>query len=102
MPENEIIHKLAHYYHIHRPDVIDPQVSLDWVNTSGWESEIYAFILTSGGGQQRRSEQRVLRLLSGATSTVRGTFGVAVGVGVGAGGRVGGGVGSAWGTEPEN
>ena len=65
MPENKIIQKLTHYYHIYRPDLIDPQVKLDWVNTSGWESEIYAFTLTSGKAEQRHSEQRVLRLLTG-------------------------------------
>lgn len=65
MPENEIIQKLAHYYRIHRPDLINPQVKLDWVNTIGWESEIYAFTLTCGEAEQRHSEQRVLRLLTG-------------------------------------
>lgn len=65
MPENEIIHSLARYYRLHRPDLTNPQVSLVWVNTIGWESEIYAFTLTSGKADLRCSERRVLRLLTG-------------------------------------
>lgn len=65
MPENEIIHKLTHYYLIYRPDLIEPHIHLDWVNTMGWESEIFAFTVTSGKAEQRHSEQRVLRLLTG-------------------------------------
>ena len=68
MPEDEIIGKLTHYYRIHQPDLFNPQISLDWVNTIGWESEIYAYTLTSGKAEQRHSEQRVLRLLTGGSA----------------------------------
>jgi aminoglycoside phosphotransferase (APT) family kinase protein len=65
MSTSEIIDKLASYYHRTRSDLVDPQVSLAWVNTSGWESEIYAYTLTSGKPGQRQAVQRVLRLLTG-------------------------------------
>jgi len=58
--------KMQHYYQSHT-DLADPQVSLDWVNDQGWESEIYAFTLNFGPTNQRRSVKRVLRLLTGAS-----------------------------------
>ncbi len=68
MPENEIVHNLTRYYREHRPDLFDPQVSMNWVNTTGWESEIYAYTLTSGKPGQHRSVQRILRLLTGGSA----------------------------------
>ncbi|MBW6465319.1 MAG: phosphotransferase [Brevefilum sp.] len=65
MADHPIVHKLTRYYRAHQPELIDPQVSLAWVNTSGWESEIYAYTLTAGEPNQRHAEQRVLRLLTG-------------------------------------
>ena len=65
MAPTEIIDKLGRYYRKNQPVLVDPHVSLDWVNTTGWESEIYAYTLTSGRQDQRRSAQRVLRLLTG-------------------------------------
>ena len=57
MSASEIIDKLASYYHRNRPDLVDPQVNLDWVNTIGWEIEIYACTLTSGKPGQRQAVQ---------------------------------------------
>ena len=65
MPEKAIIHKLESYYRKNRPDLVNPHVSLDWVNITGWESEIYAYTLTSGKPGQRRTVKRILRLLTG-------------------------------------
>jgi len=65
MSTSEKIDRLASYFHNLHPDLVDPQVSLEWVNTTGWESEIYAFTLTSGNPGQRQAVQLVLRLLTG-------------------------------------
>lgn len=65
MSSPNIVEKLVNYYHRNRPDLVDPHVSLDWVNTIGWESEIYAYTLSSGKPGQRHAEQRILRLLTG-------------------------------------
>lgn len=65
MADHPIVQKLTHYYRSHQPDLVDPQVSLEWVNTSGWESEIYAYTLTAGEPDQRHALKRVLRLLTG-------------------------------------
>jgi aminoglycoside phosphotransferase (APT) family kinase protein len=65
MADHPIVQKLTHYYRTHQPDLVDPQVSLEWVNTSGWESEIYAYTLTTGAPNQRQVVKRVLRLLTG-------------------------------------
>ena len=67
MASFEIIEKLASYYHRNRPDLVDPHINLDWVNTTGWESEIYAYTLTSGKPDQRQVVQRILRLLTGGS-----------------------------------
>lgn len=65
MTATEIIHNLTHYYCTKQPQLINPHISLDWVNTDGWESEIYAFSLTTGEPNQRHVERQVLRLLTG-------------------------------------
>ncbi len=65
MQENQLIQHLARYYRTHRPDMIQPEVTLNWVNRTGWESEIYAYTLTFGPEAQRLSVQRVLRLMTG-------------------------------------
>ena len=39
---------------------------MDWVNTAGWESEIYAYTLTHGSQNARNTETGVMRLLTGA------------------------------------
>jgi aminoglycoside phosphotransferase (APT) family kinase protein len=65
MADHPIVQKLTCYYRTHQPKLVDPQVSLEWVNTSGWESEIYAYTLTAGEPNQRQAEKRVLRLLTG-------------------------------------
>jgi aminoglycoside phosphotransferase (APT) family kinase protein len=56
---------LRAYYQRTQPDLINPQISLDWVNTKGWESEIYAFTLSYGTSEKPKSEKLVLRLLTG-------------------------------------
>lgn len=65
MRERRFIRKLQRYYR-KNTDLANPRVALDWVNDTGWESEIYAFTLTHGPKSSRRSEGRVLRLLTGA------------------------------------
>jgi aminoglycoside phosphotransferase (APT) family kinase protein len=65
MPDHPIVEKLTHYYRAHQPDLVDPRIKLEWVNTTGWESEIYAYTLTAGEPNQRQAEKRVLRLLTG-------------------------------------
>jgi len=65
MPDHPIVQKLTQYYQTHQPDLVDPYVTLEWVNTSGWESEIYAYTLTAGEPNQRHAVKRVLRLLTG-------------------------------------
>jgi aminoglycoside phosphotransferase (APT) family kinase protein len=65
MPDPPITQKLTHYYRDHQTELIDPRVTLEWVNTTGWESEIYAYTLTAGKPNQRNAEKRVLRLLTG-------------------------------------
>ncbi len=65
MQENQFIHKLTHYYRIYKPEYIDPRIRLEWINTHGWESEIYAYTLSFGPEDQRQSVTRVLRLLTG-------------------------------------
>jgi aminoglycoside phosphotransferase (APT) family kinase protein len=65
LADHPIVQKLTRYYRDHQPKLVDPQVSLEWVNTSGWESEIYAYTLTAGEPNQRHAEKRVLRLLTG-------------------------------------
>lgn len=67
MREDQFIDKLRQYYCGLQSGSVDPVVALDWVNTTGWESEIYAYTLTSGAGHQRQSIQRVLRLLTGGS-----------------------------------
>ncbi len=44
----------------------NPQLVVDWVNTQGWESEIYAYTLTHGPRRARQTETGVMRLLTGA------------------------------------
>jgi aminoglycoside phosphotransferase (APT) family kinase protein len=46
--------------------LINPKINLDWVNTEGWESEIYAYTLTHGEPGARLTKSGVLRLLTGA------------------------------------
>lgn len=64
MRERRFIRKLRRFYRKHT-DLANPRVSLDWVNDTGWESEIYAFTLAYGPKSDRHSEGRVLRLLTG-------------------------------------
>lgn len=59
-------HILTQYYLQHQPQYRDPSIHLDWVNTQGWESEIYAYTLTVGPPNGRQTLPRVLRLLTGA------------------------------------
>lgn len=65
MPDHPIVQKLTDYYRAHQPDLVDTQIALAWINTSGWESEIYAYTLTTGEPNQRHTVKRVLRLLTG-------------------------------------
>jgi len=44
----------------------NPQLVVDWVNTEGWESGIYAYTLTHGPRRARQRETGVMRLLTGA------------------------------------
>lgn len=62
----DFTNKLTEYYLKQQPHYSAPIIHLDWVNTQGWESEIYAYTLTFGAPGQRRNESRVLRLLTGA------------------------------------
>jgi aminoglycoside phosphotransferase (APT) family kinase protein len=67
--------QLRSYYQSSFPDCIDPQITLDWVNTKGWESEIYAFTLSYGPPGKRINQKRVLRLLTGGgADTGKGEF----------------------------
>ena len=66
-PEKAIIHRLESYYRTNRPDLLNPRLTLDWVNTTGWESEIYTYTLTSGKPSQRKTDKRILRLLTGGS-----------------------------------
>lgn len=57
--------RLTQYYR-DQADLVDPAVTLDWVNDTGWESVIYAYTLTSGPANMRQTDGRVMRLLTGA------------------------------------
>jgi aminoglycoside phosphotransferase (APT) family kinase protein len=56
---------LRSYYKTTHPNFINPQIKLDWVNTAGWESEIYAYTLSHGLAEERKTMKLVLRLLTG-------------------------------------
>jgi len=45
----------------------NPEITLDWVNTEGWESEIYAYTLTCGPDEPRLTTKGVMRLLTGSS-----------------------------------
>ena len=45
----------------------DPEITLDWVNTQGWESEIYAYTLIFGPPEVRLTQKGVMRLLTGSS-----------------------------------
>lgn len=68
MKPRQFIRKFKHYLR-RQKSLIKPKLILDWVNTEGWESEIYAFTLTHGSHGDRVIEQRVMRLLTGADFT---------------------------------
>jgi aminoglycoside phosphotransferase (APT) family kinase protein len=68
MHKKQLIEKLRSYYCTSRPDLINPAVTLNWVNHEGWESEIYGFTLTTGQPGSHQSVKRVLRLMSGGSS----------------------------------
>ncbi len=75
MTTNPILHPLNSFYRANRPELINPRITLDWVNNTGWESEIYAFTLTHGPVENRQETSRVLRLLStGAMADTRKEF----------------------------
>ena len=63
-----VIRKLKRYLQRTR-HLKQAQLVLDWVNTEGWESEIYAYTLTYGPTGDRKSETGVMRLLTGADFT---------------------------------
>ncbi len=65
MQEDQLIQNLTRYYQTHRPDLALPEITLNWVNNTGWESEIYGYTLTFGPPDQRLSVPRVLRLMTG-------------------------------------
>lgn len=58
-------HSLTRFLESHL-GLVEPELTLDWVNDQGWESEIYAYSLTHGAPHHRISGQGVLRLLTGA------------------------------------
>ena len=64
MRERRFIRKMQRFYR-KNTGLAKPRVTLDWVNDTGWESEIYAFTLAYGPKSDRRAEGRVLRLLTG-------------------------------------
>lgn len=65
MNHENFIHNLERFYR-QKTALINPVITLDWVNTTGWESEIYAHTVIHGTPNQRQAEQRVMRLLTGA------------------------------------
>lgn len=65
MQKDTFEHNLRSYYLTTLPGRINPQVILDWVITTGWESEIYGYSLRYGSADERKTEKRVLRLLTG-------------------------------------
>jgi len=50
--QQEFVRKSSQYYQ--HTDLTNPEVDLDWVNDTGWESEIYAYTLTCGGLTNKR------------------------------------------------
>ncbi len=65
MNRHKFIRKLKRYLKRHK-SLTKPKLVLDWVNTEGWESEIYAYTLNHGSRSNCVIEQGVMRLLTGA------------------------------------
>ncbi len=65
MDPQEFTTKLTKYYR-DQSKLVDLQVTLDWVNDTGWESEIYAYTLNSGSVDARQTDKLVMRMLTGA------------------------------------
>ena len=66
MDTTEFTIKLTRYYREDHSALVHPQIHLDWVNDTGWESVIYAFTLTSGPPDARKTDRCVMRMLTGA------------------------------------
>ncbi|MDT8382626.1 MAG: phosphotransferase [Brevefilum sp.] len=64
MQKDDFIQKLVNYYI--NSGLLNPQIYLDRVIYTGWESEIYLFTLKSGTESDRIVVRRALRLLTGA------------------------------------
>ena len=64
--KQNFICELSRYYRreLHLANI---QVNLDWVNTQGWESEIYAYTLTHTKGGDCQTIKAVMRLLTGSS-----------------------------------
>jgi aminoglycoside phosphotransferase (APT) family kinase protein len=67
MQKDDFIKKLENYYT--NSGLLDPQIYLDRVIDTGWESEIYIYTLTYGSKSDRLVVSRALRLLTGANFT---------------------------------
>ena len=65
MNQQRLIRQLKQFL-MRTQNLENPQLFVDWVNTAGWESEIYAYTLTHGPEDSRISETGVMRLLTGA------------------------------------
>lgn len=62
----EINQKLTEFF-LREFTFANPEITLDWVNTRGWESEIYAYTLTYGPAEARQKQSGVMRLLTGSS-----------------------------------
>lgn len=65
MNQRRVIRKLKRFLK-QKQNLMKPRLVVDWVNTEGWESEIYACTLTHGPQNARCKKTGVIRLLTGA------------------------------------
>ena len=79
---NTITKSLAEYYNLHYPDRLNQTVSEVEDITSGWEAELYSFVVEHEEGGRTLREERVARVYQGnvATQKAMGEFKVISGL----------------------
>jgi len=65
MNKSEFLTQLSAYYQ-EKSDFLEPEINLERVIDTGWESEIFIYTLTHGPQSARKSVKYALRLLIGA------------------------------------
>ncbi|MCW3978749.1 MAG: phosphotransferase family protein [Candidatus Bathyarchaeota archaeon] len=66
---NNIAKSLAEYYNLHYPDRVNQTVSEVEDITSGWEAELYSFVVEHEEGGRTLREERVARVYQGNVAT---------------------------------